>query len=224
MTAVTAVTAQNTLGVLDVHEVPATVVERQIRAVLDDIGVDAVKTGVMWSAAIVDVVAGCFAGTAVPLVVDPVMRASTGNHLISDAGWDALQRRLLPLATVVTPNFAEAERLARRHGDRRELAEAIAALGPAAVLITGGHGQNADHLYAGGRHIEIRIDRVRAAADHGSGCTHSATVTAELAKGQPLEAAARIAARVTSRSIASGLAGIGHGTGPVDVLGLSQRG
>lgn len=218
---IVALTAQNTRGIDAVHEVPAEFVSAQLRAVLDDIGADAVKTGVLLSDAIVDVVASHLEGLNLPLVVDPVMAATTGARLMTDAALRESVRRLFPLATVVTPNDAEAVAIAGREGTRAELAEAIVAMGAHAVLITGGQGAPVDHLYCDGRHVEIAVQRVYSTATHGSGCTHSATVAAELAKGASLEDAARRAASVTRAAIARGLAEIGSGEGPVDVLGVA---
>ncbi|MBV9101660.1 MAG: bifunctional hydroxymethylpyrimidine kinase/phosphomethylpyrimidine kinase [Candidatus Dormibacteraeota bacterium] len=215
-------TAQNTVGIEAVHEVPAEFVEAQLRAVLGDIGADAVKTGALLSADLVEVVAAGLSGRGLPLVVDPVVAATTGRRL-SDAGALAATVKLLfPLATVVTPNLREAELLAGGTGSRRELAERIAARGAAAVLVTGGHGEPVDHLFAGGEHLEIPVPRHPVAATHGAGCTHSATLAAELAKGQPLRAAAERSAAVTAEAVRRGLTEIGAGEGPVDVTGLGE--
>jgi hydroxymethylpyrimidine/phosphomethylpyrimidine kinase len=220
---IVALTAQNTLGVVDIHEVPPAFIAAQLTAVLDDIGADAVKTGALISAAIVETVAEGLQGRGLPLVVDPVAAATTGRRLLDDDAMDALVRLLFPLATVVTPNLGEAALLAGRPGDPREMAERIAARGAHAVLITGGHGEPVDHLFWNGEHVDISVPRVDARATHGSGCTHSATLTAALAKGLDLEAAARQAAAVTARAISRGLVEIGAGEGPVDVLDLEAQ-
>jgi len=157
----------------------------------------------------------------VPLVVDPVMVASSGARLLRDDAVEALVGRLFPLATVVTPNLPEAEALAGGPGSRRELAERLHQLGAPAVIVTGGHGVDAvDHLFDGASHVEIPVGRHGVAATHGAGCTHSATLAALLARGLQLEEAARGAAEAASRAVKNGLTEIGAGEGPVDVLGI----
>jgi hydroxymethylpyrimidine/phosphomethylpyrimidine kinase len=215
--AIVALTAQNTTGVVAVHELPADFVRAQLAAVYDDIGVDAAKTGMLFSSAVITAVADFLVGRKIPLVVDPVMLASSGAELLQADAVATLVSRLFPLATVVTPNVQEAEALGGS-GSRRELAERIHELGAAAVIVTGGHGDEAaDHLFDGERHVEIPIERHDTAATHGAGCTHSATLAAGLAKGLSLEQAAREAARVASEAVRYGLAEIGAGDGPVDV-------
>jgi len=222
MSAIVALTAQNTTGVTAVHEAPPEFVRAELEAVFSDIGVDAAKTGMLFSRVLIETVADFLADRRVPLVVDPVMVASSGARLLQDDAVEILVARLFPLATVVTPNLNEAEALAGAKGSRRELAERIHELGAPAVIVTGGHGPEAvDHLFDGATHAEIPVDRHDVPATHGAGCTHSATLAAELAKGAPLEDAARTAAGVASRAVANGLADIGAGDGPVDVLGLS---
>jgi hydroxymethylpyrimidine/phosphomethylpyrimidine kinase len=221
MSAIVVLTAQNTIGVHAVHEVPPRFVRAELEAVFDDIGVDAVKTGMLFSREIVETVAGFLAGRDVQLVVDPVLVASSGSRLLREDALESLVSRLFPLAAVVTPNLPEAEALAGRSGTRRELAEAIHALGARAVIVTGGHGEDAvDWLFDGRVHVAIPVERHAVAATHGSGCTHSATLTALLAGGLPLEEAARGAAAVASAAVAGGLAEFGAGNGPVDVFGL----
>ena len=223
---IVALTAQNTRAVVATHVVPDEFVTRQLDAVFSDIGADAVKTGALVSERIVDVVAdflGALGDRLPPLVVDPVMRASTGTQLLTDDAASLMVQRLFPLATVVTPNLHEAEALAGASGSRRELAERLVARGARAVLITGGHGEPIDHLFDGRRHTAITVRRVESRTTHGSGCTHSATLTAQLARGVPLVDAARAAAEITASSVAHGLTGIGGGEGPVDVLDLRAR-
>jgi hydroxymethylpyrimidine/phosphomethylpyrimidine kinase len=218
--AIVALTAQNTTGVTAVHELPVDFVRAQLEAVYDDIGVDAAKTGMLYSGAVIDTVADFLEGRNIPLVVDPVMIASSGATLLQSDAVQALVARLFPLATVVTPNLHEAEALAGS-GSRRELAERIHDLGAPAVIVTGGHGGDAvDHLYDGERHVEISVERYDTGATHGAGCTHSATLAASLARGLSLEGAAREASRVASAAVRHGLAEIGAGDGPVDVLQL----
>jgi hydroxymethylpyrimidine/phosphomethylpyrimidine kinase len=217
--AIVALTAQNTTGVTAVHEVPPELVRAQLEAVLGDIGPDAAKTGMLFSRPVIETVADVLAGRALPLVVDPVMVSSSGARLLEQDAIETLVGRLFPLATVVTPNLAEAVTLVGP-GPKPQLAERLVALGAPAAIVTGGHGQPVDHLFDGKRHVEIPVERVESGATHGAGCTHSATLTALLARGLPLEEAARGAAESASRAVAQGLAEIGAGDGPVDVLGL----
>ena len=219
-----ALTAQSTVGVTAIHELPPEFVRAQLDAVFGDIGVDAAKTGMLFSRALIETVADYLETHPVPLVVDPVMVASSGAKLLEDDAVAALVGRLFPLATVVTPNLMEARALAGRDGTRRELAEALHALGAPAAIVTGGHGADAvDHLFDGRAHVEIPVARHDVAATHGAGCTHSATLAALLARGESLEAAARGAAAAASRAVAQGLVEIGAGDGPVDVLGVRER-
>ena len=229
MSAIVALTAQNTVGVTAVHEAPAEFVRAQLEAVFDDIGVDAAKTGMLFSRELIRTVAGFLADVSVPLVVDPVMVASSGAKLLQDDAVDALVAELFPLATVVTPNWHEAQALASHvrgtvPRERRALAEAIVELGAPAVVVTGGHGPDAvDHLFDGERHVEIPVERHDVAATHGAGCTHSATLAARLARGASLEDAARGAAHAAAQAVENGLADIGAGDGPVDVLNVKER-
>ena len=217
MTAIVGITAQNTAAVLAVHQLPASIITAQLEAVQSDIGIDAAKTGALLSAEVVNAVADFLAQHPTTLVVDPVLRSSTGAELLDPDGLDALVARLLPLAVVVTPNLAEARALAGGDGDRHELAERIVARGAGAVIITGGAEASTDLLFDGAGYTEIEVERSRGRATHGTGCTHSATLTAELAWGTPLVDAARRAAQVTAAAIDRGLAGIGTGAGPVAV-------
>jgi hydroxymethylpyrimidine/phosphomethylpyrimidine kinase len=215
-----ALTAQNTTAVSAVHELPPAFVRAQLEAVFDDIGVDAAKTGMLFSRPLIEVVADFLELHRVPLVVDPVMVASSGATLLQDDAVETLVTRLFPLATVVTPNLHEAEALAGLRGaSRRELAERIHALGAAAVVVTGGHGDEAvEHLFDGREHHHIAVPRHAVAATHGAGCTHSATLAAKLARGLPLVEAFAEAAAVAAEAVRNGLVEIGQGEGPVDVL------
>jgi hydroxymethylpyrimidine/phosphomethylpyrimidine kinase len=219
MSAIVALTAQNTTGVTAVHEVPPEFVRAQLEAVFDDLGVDAAKTGMLFSAELIETVADFLQGHPVKLVVDPVMVASSGARLLQEDAVETLVTRLFPLATVVTPNLLEAKVLAGE-GARRDLVERIHELGAAAVIVTGGHGDPVDHLFDGERHVEIPVERHDVRATHGAGCTHSATLAALLARGDDLETAARGAAEAASRAVAQGLVELGAGDGPVDVIGL----
>jgi hydroxymethylpyrimidine/phosphomethylpyrimidine kinase len=223
MSVIVALTAQNTVGVSAVHEVSPEFVTAQLEAVFDDIGVDAAKTGMLFSRELIVAVADFLAEHPVPLAVDPVMVASSGARLLQDDAIEVLVARVFPLATVVTPNLMEAETLVGS-GTRRELAERIHELGAPAVVVTGGHGDEPiDHLFDGEEHVEIPVDRHDVAATHGAGCTHSATLAALLARGYPLVEAARGAAAAAASSVRNGLVGIGRGEGPVDVLDLKGR-
>jgi hydroxymethylpyrimidine/phosphomethylpyrimidine kinase len=219
--ALVALTAQNTVAVTAIHELPSDFVVAQLDAVFSDLGVDAAKTGMLFSRRLIETVADYLEVHPVPLVVDPVMVASSGARLLRDDAVDALVGRLFPLAAVVTPNLAEAVALAGLEGSRRDLAEALHAMGAPAVVVTGGHGDPpVDHLFDGRRHVEIPVERHAFAATHGAGCTHSATLAALLARGLPLEEAARGAARAAGEAVRHGLAELGGGDGPVDVLNV----
>jgi len=222
---IVALTAQNTTAVTGVYEIPPAFVRAQLGAVFSDIGADAAKTGMLFSTEIIEAVAGFLEEHPVPLVVDPVMVASSGARLLEADAAETLVGRLFPLATVITPNRMEAEALAGGSGlGLPELAERLHDLGAPAVVVTGGHGPDpVDHLFDGVRHVEIPLVRHDVAATHGAGCTHSATLAALLARGLTLEEAARGAAAAASRAVANGLVEIGAGEGPVDVLGLAAR-
>jgi hydroxymethylpyrimidine/phosphomethylpyrimidine kinase len=222
MTAITAITAQNTVAVTGVYPLPPEAIVEQVRAVAEDIGVDAVKIGMLGTAetiAAVDEALG-LVGDA-PVVLDPVMVAESGARLLDEDAEKALRDRLLPRVTVVTPNLAEARVLAQEGSDAppEDLARAIHALGPRGVVVTGGHRDEAtDLFYDGERLVEIPGERYPAGASHGSGCTHSSVLAAHLALGhEPLEAA-REAKRIAAEAVAHGLRGLGGGAGPVDVL------
>ena len=221
---IVALTAQNTAAVTAVHELPPEFVTAQLEAIFSDIGVDAAKTGMLFSAPLIHAVADFLAEHRVPLVVDPVMVASSGAKLLRDDAVEALVTRLFPLATVITPNLHEAQALTGVWTEsRRDLAERLHDLGAPAAVVTGGHGERAvDHLFTGHDHIEIPVPRHGVAATHGAGCTHSATLAARLACGESLEDAARGAARIAAAAVAHGLVDIGAGEGPVDVLHLAS--
>ena len=223
--ALVALTAQSTTAVTAVHELPPDFIRAQLDTVFDDIGVDAAKTGMLFSSTIIETVAEFLERHHVPLVVDPVLIASSGAQLLQDDAVETLIQRLFPLATVVTPNLPEAETLTGLPGaSRRELAERLVELGAAAALVTGGHGDTAvDHLFDGHEHVELPVERHSVAATHGAGCTHSATLAALLACGLPLAEAARGASAAASAAVRNGLVEIGAGDGPVDVLNLKGR-
>jgi len=218
--AIVALTAQNTVGVTAIHELPPEFVRAQIDAVLDDIGADAAKTGMLFSAPLISAVADALEPRHLPLVVDPVMVASSGSTLLLPDAVGTLVSRLFPLATVVTPNLPEAQALTRlATEDRAVLTEHLVAMGARAALVTGGHGaEHVDHLFDGSRHLRIPVARHPVAATHGAGCTHSAVLAAGLAVGLSLPEAARQAALLAGEAVAHGLATLGAGEGPVHVL------
>ncbi|MFN2472044.1 MAG: bifunctional hydroxymethylpyrimidine kinase/phosphomethylpyrimidine kinase [Gaiellaceae bacterium] len=221
MSAIVALTAQNTTGVTAVHECPPDFVRAQLEVVFSDIGVDAAKTGMLFSRAIIEAVADFLDEHRVPLVVDPVMVASSGARLLQDDAVDVLVQRLFPLATVVTPNLPEAEGLAGFAGSRAQLAERLHELGAPAVIVTGGHGADAvDHLFDGERHLPQSVERHAVGTTHGAGCTHSAALTVALARGYPLDKAANFAAKIAGDAVRLGLPELGEGEGPVDVFNL----
>jgi hydroxymethylpyrimidine/phosphomethylpyrimidine kinase len=229
MSAIVALTAQNTTSVTAVHEAPPAFARAQLDAVFDDIGVDAAKTGMLFSARIIEAVADFLSEHQVPLVVDPVMVAASGAKLLEDDAVGVLVEELFPLATVVTPNLHEACALLglpySDEADRRALAEAIHELGAPAVIVTGGHGaEPVDSLFDGDRHVAIPVERHGDEATHGAGCTHSASLAALLARGEALEDAARGAAAIASDAVRDGLADLGAGSGPVDVFHLEALG
>jgi hydroxymethylpyrimidine/phosphomethylpyrimidine kinase len=225
MSALVALTAQNTTAVTAVHELPPDFIRAQLDAVFNDLGVDAAKTGMLFSRTIIETVAEFLERHPVPLVVDPVLIASSGAQLLQDDAVQILIDRLFPLATVVTPNLPEAETLTGIRGaTRRELASRLVDLGAAAALVTGGHGDDAvDHLFDGETHVELPVERYDIPATHGAGCTHSATLAALLARGLSLGDAARGASEAASAAVRHGLVEIGAGEGPVDVLNVKGR-
>jgi hydroxymethylpyrimidine/phosphomethylpyrimidine kinase len=225
-TAITAITAQNTVAVTAVEPVSPEMILAQVAAVVDDIGVDAVKVGMLGSVASARAVAAAFdlLAPGTPIVVDPVMVAESGARLLDEDAQAALVELVVARATVVTPNLPEARVLAGDPALEGEpLARAVHALGPRAVVVTGGHRQQAvDIVFDGERTLELAGPRYPDGAAHGSGCTHSSTLAARLALGDDLEAAAREAKRVASEAVRDGLRDIGAGAGPVDVLGLAR--
>jgi hydroxymethylpyrimidine/phosphomethylpyrimidine kinase len=223
--AIVALTAQSTTAVSAVFELPPAFVVAQLDAVFGDLAVAAAKTGMLFSRDLIEAVADYLDGRGVTLVVDPVMVASSGAKLLQDDAVSTLVERLFPLATVVTPNLHEAVVLAGMEAPRAELAERIHALGAPAVIVTGGHGEDAvDHLFDGRDHFELPVERHNVAATHGAGCTHSATLAALLAHGASLPDAARGAAASASAAVARGLVELGAGEGPVDVLDIRSQG
>ncbi|HEX4187346.1 MAG TPA: bifunctional hydroxymethylpyrimidine kinase/phosphomethylpyrimidine kinase [Solirubrobacteraceae bacterium] len=242
MSAITAITAQSTTGVAAIHAVPPEIVIAQVRIVAEDIGIDAVKVGMIGSAesaiAVAQAIDELPAGT--PVVVDPVMVAESGARLLEAGAERALLEEILPRASVLTPNVPEARRLAELAGaeagsagseqDEQREAEALVrvvlGLGPGAVVLTGGHRARAVDLFLDGdgegEVVAIEGERRPEGAAHGSGCTHSAVLAAQLALGATTLEAARVARALAGEAIADGLRDIGRGAGPVDVLGLAR--
>lgn len=221
--AITAITAQNTLGVTTFQPVPADLVAAQIEAVVSDIGVHAAKTGMLPTAAVVEAVAAAVEDLEIPfLVVDPVMAAKSGDRLLDDDAVVALKTELLRRAFLVTPNIPEAEVLAglriESDKDRREAARRIVALGATMAVIKGGHAPTPeiiDLLYDGREFRELRHPRVPGRQMHGTGCTFSAAVAAHLALGRGVAEAIPMAQRYIAGAIRSAPA-IGRGHGPMD--------
>jgi hydroxymethylpyrimidine/phosphomethylpyrimidine kinase len=229
MTAITALTAQSTVGVTAVHPVPAAFVLEQVRAVVDDLGVDAVKIGMLGTSEIVAAVREALGLLApgTPVVLDPVMVAESGAVLLDDAARVAIVEELLPLVTVITPNVPEARVLAGvGQGDEHpeELAQRLHALGPQVVVVTGGHREEVTDVVFDGERIErISGERHPDGAAHGSGCTHASVLAAHLALGYTPVEAARAARRIAGEAVRDGLRGLGAGAGPVDVLSVTRR-
>jgi hydroxymethylpyrimidine/phosphomethylpyrimidine kinase len=224
MTAITAITAQNTVAVTAVHPVPGDVIVEQVRAVAEDIGVDVVKIGMLGSAGTIEAVNQALDLVPdAPVVLDPVMIAESGARLLDEDAQGALRSLLLPRSAVVTPNVPEARVLANagEEDGAEELVRAVHALGPGAVVLTGGHREEAtDLFFDGDQVVEIPGERHPDGASHGSGCTHSSALAAHLALGHEPVEAARAAKRIASEAVRDGLRSVGDGPGPVDVFGL----
>ncbi|MGI8715657.1 MAG: bifunctional hydroxymethylpyrimidine kinase/phosphomethylpyrimidine kinase [Solirubrobacteraceae bacterium] len=244
MTAITAITAQSTVAVSAVQAIEPEMIIAQVRAVAQDIGVDAVKIGMLGTVATIEAVDQALdelrhKDPSLPVVLDPVMIAESGGELLELDARAELVARLLPRATVVTPNVPEAVALVTAAGgapdpdaasdpdaggepDASALARAVHALGPQVVVVTGGHRAAAtDVFYDGSQLVQIVGERYPEGAAHGSGCTHSSVLAARLAWGDSPLQAARIAKRRASEAVRDGLADVGEGTGPVDVLGVT---
>ena len=221
MTVVCAVTAQNSVGVQGYWELPAEAVRAQLDSVLSDIGAQAVKTGMLASAAIVEVVCDALGEVAAPVVVDPVAVSKHGDSLLSAGTLDAIRERLLPLATVVTPNLLEAGLLTGMtiSGEAQMLAAArmIVAMGPQWVLVKGGHlaGNPVDVLFDGNQLIRFPGQRIASAHTHGTGCTLASAIASGLAQGQDVPGAVRMAKEYVTGAISAGFP-LGGGIGPVD--------
>lgn len=228
MSAITALTAQNTTGVFGVVEMTPEFVAQQIDVVVTDLGVDATKTGMLSSQPIIEaVVAKVQEHGLRPLVVDPVMMAKSGDPLLRPDAIDALRKLLIPLATVVTPNLPEAEALAGSPIDSlegmREAARAIHALGPRAVVVKGGHlvadADAVDLLFEGDTFVELRAQRFETPHTHGTGCTFASAIAAGLAHGLALEPAVRQAKELITEAVRHSLP-LGRGHGPANGMAL----
>ncbi|MFF9475276.1 bifunctional hydroxymethylpyrimidine kinase/phosphomethylpyrimidine kinase [Streptomyces roseolus] len=223
MSVVTAVTAQNSRGVHGVWELPEEAVRAQYRAVVDDIGVHAVKTGMLASAALVETVAELLAGADVPVVVDPVGVSKHGDPLLAPSALESVRRALLPVATVATPNLDEVTQLTGVHvvyeSDMRNAADGVLSYGPEWVLIKGGHlptgAEAVDLLTDGTEEHWLRAPRYDNRHTHGTGCTLASAVASGLAKGLPVPEAVRQAKAYVTGALAAGFA-LGEGIGPVD--------
>jgi len=228
-TAVTSITAQNTQTVAAVVDLDAEMIRKQIRAVAEDIGIDAGKTGMLHTEEIIKAVASEISNYQFPLVVDPVMVAKSGAPLLEPEAVDSLKTRLLPKATVVTPNRFEAEKLTSRAiknlNDARNAAKEISRIGPEAVVVKGGHlnGKNSvDILYYRGKYNVFQTPRLNVKTTHGTGCSFSAAIAAELAKGTNIPAAVESAKKLVTSAIKFGLS-VGKGYGPVNPLAQLYR-
>ncbi|MFD9095972.1 bifunctional hydroxymethylpyrimidine kinase/phosphomethylpyrimidine kinase [Streptomyces collinus] len=221
MSVITAVTAQNSLGVQGAWELPVEAVRAQYRSVVDDIGVQAVKTGMLASAELVEAVAELIAGTDAPAVVDPVGVSKHGDSLLAASALDSVRTALLPAATVATPNLDEVRQLTgvgvESEDDLRRAAAAVLAYGPRWVLIKGGHlaGDAVDLLTDGSAEHWLRAPRHDNRHTHGTGCTLASAIASGLAKGLPVPEAAHAAKEYVTGAIAAGFA-LGAGIGPVD--------
>jgi hydroxymethylpyrimidine/phosphomethylpyrimidine kinase len=227
MTAITAITVQNTVAVEAVYPLPPEAIVGQVRAVAQDIGVDAVKIGMLGTVETIGAVAEALDLIGdVPVVLDPVMVAESGATLLDPDAVEALKMRILPRATVATPNLPEA-RVLSGLGDgatAEQLARAVQSQGAQAVVVTGGHAEAiVDTFFDGADVVEIEGQREPDGAAHGSGCTHSSALAAQLALGLRPVDAAREARAIASAAVRDGLRGLGAGPGPVDVLGLMSR-
>ncbi|MEM0216498.1 MAG: bifunctional hydroxymethylpyrimidine kinase/phosphomethylpyrimidine kinase [Candidatus Bathyarchaeia archaeon] len=228
-TAITAVTAQNTLEVRAIEAISPEVIRQQIAAVAEDLGIDAGKTGMLYSKAIIEAVALEIAKYSFPIVVDPVMISKSGAQLLEHEAIEALKKHLLPIATVITPNINEAEELTgikiEKLRDMEEAAKKIAKMGVEAVVIKGGHmhgSETIDVLYYQGEIQRLSSPRIDSRTTHGTGCSFSAAITAELAKGKSIPEAVKEAKKLVTLSIKFGI-NIGRGYGPVNPMANLYR-
>jgi len=225
MSAITCITAQNTEKVTAIQPLPAEVVREQIRVVVEDIGVDAVKTGMLFSSEIIEAVAAELCKVEAPLVVDPVFVAKSGARLLEEDAVEALTKKLFPLATVITPNIEEAKHLTGLEincvDDMVAAAERLAVMGPAAVVVKGGHlkgHKTVDVLLYMEKVFQFEVDRVDTKNTHGTGCTFASAIAANLAKGYKIPQAVKLAQKFVTEAVLRGLS-IGGGYGPVNPTG-----
>lgn len=222
-TAITAITVQNTLGVQGVHAVPPNIISAQIKAVLDDIGTDTIKTGMLHDEGVINAVADALASTpAIPCVVDPVMVAKSGDALLAPSAIEALKKKLLPRAALLTPNLPEAcvllGRVIKTVEDMRKALPDLAALGPKAVLLKGGHLDDetlTDMLWDGAASYEWSSPRLETRHTHGTGCTLASAMATYMAQGKSLKESAQ-AARAYVQGAMRAAPGFGKGHGPLN--------
>jgi len=227
--AITAITAQNTYSVTKVQDIDPEIVKEQIRVVVEDLGVNAAKTGMLHTPEIINAVADEVSKYDFPLVVDPVMIAKSGAPLLKAEAMDTLIKRIVPLATVITPNKYEAEKLAGMKiqglDDAKEAARKIVKLGAKAVIVKGGHlggNESIDILYMDGRYYEYKLPRIDTKNTHGTGCSFSAAIAGYLAKGESIPSAVKKAKKLVYYAIKYGLS-IGRGHGPVNPMAILYR-
>lgn len=222
MTVLTALPVQNTMGVRNCYEIPLPAIYEQLEAIFDDIVPDSIKIGMLFKQDIVELVANFLQERAIniPIVLDPVMVAKSGDYLLLPEAVNALKKYILPLATIITPNLPEAETLTETTGAMQTLAEQLLAFGSQAVLLKGGHqtGQDSNDLYLdqSGQTLMLSSPRINSKNTHGTGCTLSAAIASYLALGQPLIEACRLAKGYLSDALkAAQFNSVGHGHGPV---------
>lgn len=222
MTVLTALPVQNTMGVRSCYEIPLDAIQAQLEAIFDDITPDSIKIGMLFNSEIVKLVADFLEKRAfnIPIVLDPVMVAKSGDNLLLPEAINALKKRLIPLATIITPNLPEAEALMGATAEMQTLAKQLLNIGSHAILLKGGHqdGPNSNDLYMdqSGQEIWLSSPRITSKNTHGTGCTLSAAIASYLALGQPLIEACRLAKQYLSEALkAAQHSSVGHGHGPV---------
>lgn len=227
---ITALTAQNTLGVHNIHPTPPSFILEQLEALLDDFKIDAIKTGMLFSAEIITLVAKRLQQTSVPIIVDPVMVAKGGSKLLQDSAIEALITHLLPISTVITPNIPEAEILTNKRIETRtdieQAAKLLLEMGPSVVIMKGGHANDesfaVDRAYfSTGEIVTLAENRIETKNTHGTGCTFSAALTAFIAKGMTIEEAFKEAKQFIHHAIKHDLK-LGHGHGPTNHFAYNE--
>jgi hydroxymethylpyrimidine/phosphomethylpyrimidine kinase len=222
MTVLTALPVQNTMGVRSCYEIPLQAIQQQLEAVFDDIVPDSIKIGMLFKQDIVELVANFLKERAIhiPIVLDPVMVAKSGDYLLLPEAINALKTHIIPLTTIITPNLPEAEALTNTTGDMQTLAKQLLDLGSQAVLLKGGHqtGQESNDIYLdqNGQMLWLSSPRIDSKNTHGTGCTLSAAIASYLALGKPLIEACGLAKHYLSGALkAAQYNSVGHGHGPV---------